>query len=105
MRRIPYESNVSIRASVDVLVGESCVIWHAMHRWLSKPHKEPSGVWTAHRKPHASGSNFRTDVVFASVNASPRWTERKCDINRRIFKRSAIIEKPLVLIEEEFLFI
>ena len=32
-------------------------------KWFSRPHGEPSGVCTGHRKPHDSGSSFRTVVV------------------------------------------
>lgn len=32
--------------------------------WFKSPQGAPSGVWTGHTNPHASGSNFQTVVVF-----------------------------------------
>ncbi len=36
--------------------------------------RRTSGVCTGHKKPHASGSSFRTEVVLSSAKKAPRWT-------------------------------
>lgn len=35
--------------------------------WLRRPQGAPSGVWTGHTKPQASGRSFQTVVVFCSA--------------------------------------
>lgn len=35
--------------------------------WFKRPQGPPSGVCTGHTKPHYSGNNFLTVVVFISV--------------------------------------
>lgn len=40
---------------------------HDIDIWFNRPHGPPSGVWTGQTKPHYSGNNFLTVVVFISV--------------------------------------
>jgi hypothetical protein len=41
-----------------------------------------------------SGNSFRTVVLRAPANAAPRWTARKCEMNRKKFNRSAMTVNP-----------
>lgn len=81
----------------DTTMYNQCTFntWQSFVKWLSKPQGAPSGVWTGHIKPQASGSSCLASVVLISWKKEPLCTALKWDMYRILFMFSATIVRPL----------
>ena len=64
---IPSSIIVLMNSSELNPVGSQGSGIHPSEIWLSNPQGAPSGVWTGHTNPQASGKSFLTVVVFYSA--------------------------------------